>query len=239
MRCRICDSATVVRLPDVPCDRTPEMIGGPWWRCVECGSDSSEMRYEDVVGYYDDPVYAERMAGGLDPVALKSTYRANVEWFADYRRAVPDNTFLDVGHLAGTMLDLMAADGWAVHGFDIHERWRFGSHTTIAPTFHASRFPRRYAAVQARETLEHVDNWRHFIGELFAVTMPGGICQIQTPCPWWPLPEVEPLRICYQREHLQLFSPARLGYEFRRVGWHIEGIRLWDGGQDWMLRRPA
>lgn len=236
--CRVCSSDRLMRLPDAPCDRPPDMIGGPWWRCVSCGSDSSEARYADVVCYYDSPEYADRLAGGLSRQALEATYRPNVDWFGCYRRTVPDQTFLDVGFLAGTMLRLMAADGWSVHGFDVHDRWNLGSHTTIAPSLRADLFPRRYAAVLARETLEHVGEWSPFLSELFAVTMPGGLCQIQTPCPWWPLPEPELLRIAYQREHLQIFSPQRLGYLLRHMGWHVEGVRLWDGGQGWMLRRP-
>lgn len=73
--CRVCSSDRLMRLPDAPCDRPPDMIGGPWWRCVSCGSDSSEARYADVVCYYDSPEYADRLAGGLSRQALEATYR--------------------------------------------------------------------------------------------------------------------------------------------------------------------
>lgn len=239
MKCRVCESADLVPL-NVPADRFPAgRAGGPWWRCLVCGSDSSELTYAEVRDIYGTASYRELIAEATngDRAAFLKTFHTNVDWFRAHRHLAPDNTFLDVGHHDGAMLELMQADGWSVHGFDVCESLRLGTHTTIAPRFHHGLFPRRYAAVHCREVLEHVEDARSLIRELVLATMPGGLVQVQTPRPYWPLVGMsQTLHVCYQREHLQLISPARLELELRLVGLTVLDRMIWDGGQAWLCR---
>lgn len=221
--CRACGAGSPDPLPFAP----------GWARCRACGSDTSDSDPAREAERYQTPEYVRWNVidcGGFD--AVVRSVGENVRWFAAHRG--PGRDFLDVGHNEGAMLAAMQADGWGVHGFDVNPHAYLGPHTTIAPAFAAGLFPRRYHAVNCREVLEHVPDWRGLLAELWAATEPGGLCQVQTPRPCGAFdPGV------YQPAHLVIFAPAFLSDYLLSAGWAVLGRRLWPTGQCHLLRRPG
>lgn len=161
----------------------------------------------------------------------------NADWFQDYRHynGVPAaKDFLDVGHAEGAMLTAMQDRGWSVHGFDVSPDAHLGPHTTIAPHFQASLFPQRYAAVNCREVIEHVENWRQLLVEMYTALHRGGLLQVQTPRPW-----ATPHPIPYQVGHLQVFTPIVLRYWLERLGFAVLDFQLYEAGQRWMCQKVS
>ncbi len=228
MRCKCCGEDALRPL-------WADKDGGPWHRCLACGSDSAERNYADVREIYND-AYLEhslKSAGGTleDCVAAMAT---NLDWFGHHAERCPNRDFLDIGCLEGAGLTGMAARGWSVHGFDVTKPPYYGPHVTVAPNFHAGLFPQQYSAVLCREVIEHVEGWRQLVTDAFAVTARGGLFQLQTPRPWH-----EPDPIPYQLAHLQVFAPMVLRYWLEHVGFTVADYRLWDKGQAWMCRREV
>jgi 2-polyprenyl-3-methyl-5-hydroxy-6-metoxy-1,4-benzoquinol methylase len=223
MRCRVCQEEDLVPLWEA---------GGRWSRCLVCGSDSSDNRYEDLAADYNADYQRHVVAGCGGFAEAVGELNSNVEWFRDHRGKCAGRDFLDVGHNDGASLTAMQADGWSVHGFDVNPAADLGPHTTIAPRFSALLFPRRYDSVLCREVIEHVPGWRAMLLECQRATADTGLFQIQTPRPM-----AEPELTRYQRFHLQLFSPLALRFELERVGFQVLDGRLWPGGQAWLCRK--
>jgi SAM-dependent methyltransferase len=224
-RCRVCE-----QIEAYPICVNLDTEQGCWRRCIYCGSDSSDEVYSHDLYDLDFMRRAREQAGDLAESAFKQSY--NLDWFEDF--TAPGNTFLDVGCCDGGGLHGMQELGWSVHGFDVSPLLYEGEHVTVAKVFKADLFPRQYDAVMCREVIEHVDDWRDMIREIYAVTAPDGLFQIQTP-----RPTVTPSRTCYQTFHLQLFAPLALRYELERVGFTILDARFWDIGQMWMCRKAT
>lgn len=228
MHCRVCGQPGPVPLWSDTVD--PALS---WARCLACGSDTSSVDPAVPARDYQTESYRDHLHNpGGDPTS--AALAANVRWFGDYRGTVPGPDFLDVGHLNGAALMAMQDAGWRVHGFDVNPSCDFGPHTTIAPAFLSGLFPRQYDAVLCKDVVEHVETWRHLIQELFLVTKPRGLCQVQTPRP---TASADPL--VHQRHHLQVFSVAALDLEIRRVGFELQDRWLWPNGQALLLRRPG
>jgi 2-polyprenyl-3-methyl-5-hydroxy-6-metoxy-1,4-benzoquinol methylase len=223
MRCRVCQSEDLAQLWE---------MGGCWFRCICCGSDSSDNTWESVAAEYASAAYQQHIVTQLGSIeAAEGALRSNVEWFHDHRDKCVGRDFLDVGHNDGASLTAMQADGWSVHGFDINPAANLGPHTTIAPRFSALLFARRYDAVLCREVIEHIPGWRAMLLECVRATADRGLFQVQTP-----RPTRTPNPIGYQRYHLQLFSPLALRSELERAGFQIVDVRLWEAGQAWLCR---
>lgn len=215
--CRICGEYATF-----PLEYPPE-YGGPWFRCVECGSDSSANAEPYI---YDDSYLAHELSDGVD---REQDMASNLDWFGHYAKPT---TFLDVGCLSGAALRGMAARGWATHGFDVIEAARTasppGRHIDIAPKFQADR---AYGAVLCREVIEHVPDWMDLLIQLARATEAGGLLQIQTPRPG-------PLhRTPYQRSHLQIFSPSALGGRVGDLGFATLDYREWPLGFAFLARK--
>jgi SAM-dependent methyltransferase len=221
--CRVCLSPDTAYLWPDPQD------GAAWVRCRACGSDSADREYDPTL--YDADYVVRHHGLGNDLAAILDQLRSNLDWFGHHARG-GGRDFLDVGHNEGAALTGMQDRGWSVHGFDVNPAADLGPHTTIAPAFRADLFPRQYDAVLCREVVEHVPDWRDFLGQLAAVTRPGGLVQVQTPRPWH-----EPHPTPYQRAHLQLFAPPALRRELERVGLSVIEDRQWLMGQAWLCRR--
>jgi len=224
MSCRVCHE------PGEMVSLWTAVDGSVWRRCLACGSDSSDVSYGDIKHEYDEKYLRHILDQSVDLAGCAFQVTTNANWFG---APSGDKTFLDVGCLEGGALKAMADRGWSVHGFDVIPQAKTGDHITVSDRFHASLFPRRYQAVLCREVIEHVPDWRSMLGELLAVTAPGGIFQLQTPRPW-----TEPSTIGYQRFHLQLFSPFTIRYWLGTVGFEIIESLLWPEGQAWLCRRP-
>ncbi len=222
MRCRLCQSDAVDRLPFVPPDR------GAWYRCGTCGSDTNAAEYEPEL-YADNVAYRS----GYDHQSieeLRNDCRTNCEWFDDaaYRRC--GNDFLDVGCGPGAALDVMAERGWTVHGFEVSPVE--SRHPVVTrPVFHRWWWPNRFGAVLAREVFEHVPGPEMFLHECHGATVPDGLFQLQTPRP---LNSDYPHT--YGRGHLFIPSPDRLKTLLCEAMFDIVGERYWDIGQAMLCR---
>ncbi len=232
MLCRICnlDSSTPL-WPDLPAHR------GRWHHCWACGSDFSEGDYAAIQPSYNAD-YVEHNLRAIGFEGCVREVQTNVWYFQKHEALAPDRTFLDIGCLEGSGLAAMAERGWSVHGFDVipeaKSRHTNNGHITIAERFDANLFQRQYSAVMAREVIEHVPDWPDLLRQCFAATLPGGLCQIQTP-----RPGPECVGYLYFGDHLQLFSPFTLRDALRQAGFEIVDCKLWPEGQLWLGRKPA
>ena len=224
MNCRVCSRNELTLIGRSVDD------SANWYRCMACGCDSSDVQIELAYQAYQTQSYVDkhRVAGKEDPVS------ANVRWFEDYKPKVDGLDFLDVGHNDGQALMSMQTAGWRVHGFDVNPHANYGTHTTIAPIFTASLFPRQYNAVMCKDVIEHVDTWRMLLIELYKVVKRGGVLQLQTP-----RTSVCSDPVGYHLHHLQLFNVSTLELELRRVGFETLDRWLWGDasrpfGQAWM-----
>jgi SAM-dependent methyltransferase len=222
--CKVCSSPDLYPVH-------PTALGGPWSRCLACGSDSSALTYADVRDTYD-AAYVGRHLERFGPDGCEQEMTANLEWFQHYRTHTPQHSFLDVGCAEGAAIRGMRKRGWDSYGFDVIPEARTDPAVTIAPHFAADHLPRKYGALMAREVIEHVEGWRQFLVECRGALLLKGLCQIQTPRPWH-----EPHAIPYQPQHLQLFSPYALLHEFRVLGFSVLDWRVWDYGQGWLLQK--
>lgn len=178
MNCKICLSPDTHPLPfDIP------EAAGRWVRCSSCGSDSSSNYYADVKHLYTKEYIIEHSGHLGDMAALEDQVRSNCEWFGHHVGHLPNRDFLDIGCCDGSALNVMQRMGWSVHGFDVVEPPYMGPHVTVRPYFHRWWFPQQYAAVMAREVIEHVDSPSLFLHECHGVLLPGGLLQVQTPKP--------------------------------------------------------
>jgi 2-polyprenyl-3-methyl-5-hydroxy-6-metoxy-1,4-benzoquinol methylase len=227
MICRVCNEN---ELQPLWSDCAPDPERGNWWRCLACGSDSSDSDYNTLPYDGDYRQHIVRMTGSIENAV--AALQSNVDLFELHSGGCPDRTFLDVGCLEGAAMMGMAAKGWSVHGFDVMAEAQVGSHVTIAPKFRASLFPRRYSAILAREVIEHVPDWRALFSEIHATLLVKGLFQLQTPRPW-----LRPDKIPYQKWHLQIFAPQVIRYWLERFGLEVLECKLWDMGQCWLTRR--
>lgn len=214
MNCKICHSPHTFRVHE-------SFPGGPWWQCAECNSTSSEETYR--LGLYDtflDHYISE--TGSFDYSCEQQ--KTNVRFFQKWKYIAPSLDFLDVGHCDGAALHNMQEAGWSVHGFDVQEKCRLGPHTTIAPEFKASLFPRQYGAIQCREVIEHVASWETLLDEMFKALLPYGLLQIQTPRPWHTTANV------YMVGHLQILSIQSLREAVTKRGCTLLDTLVWDAG---------
>ena len=228
MTCKVCGGSDTVPLWEGVLD-----IGGPWCRCLCCGSDSSELSYNDVRDAYNVN-YPSRF-GDITPDRLIREQENNVGWLGRFRDLAPSGRFLDIGCCEGSGLLAMKTAGWEVHGFDVMEGVAYpGLSVTVAPSFRADLVPGRYGAVMLREVIEHVEDWKTLLAEVWWALERGGLLQVQTPRPWH-----TSVGNPYQREHLQLFSPWALRSVLVAHGFSVLGSQLWDHGQLWMTRKTS
>jgi hypothetical protein len=226
MNCRVCGSS------DASSIAVPGAAGGPWFRCLNCGSDSSAKTWPEVRGQYAGDYMARKLAD--EPTKERqANFYSNVEWFQHYMHHAPGRDFLDVGFGDDVMMRQMEARGWSIHGFDIVPEWKLGAHTTIFPFFQAFIFPQKYSALHVCEVLEHVPGWRQFLVECHAALAMNGLLIVQTPRPWQRGDD----NPAYQVEHLQLFSPASLERHWWELGFRILDRRFWKAGQAWLLQK--
>lgn len=217
--CRLCYSVDAAPLPFSvgPQD-------GNWVRCAACGSDSNLARYDPAVYNEDFSLIHLANIGGIE--IARDMVKGNCGWFDRFALPEVARTFLDVGCADGSALDVMAAAGWAVHGFDVARPHYYGPHVTVGPVFHRWLFPRRYGATLCREVLEHVESPEFLLHELAGATLPGGLVQVQTPAP---TDHYDPG--IYQSLHQFAPAPEQLRKMFNAAGLDVVDEMHWGDRQ--------
>lgn len=222
MWCRVCECEDTYELLDIYEYR--------WWRCVGCGSDTSDCVFRAELYAEAEADYLHRTLGSIE--AAVAAMQTNLDWFTSRRS--PPGTFLDVGTNEGAALVGMRQAGWNVTGFDVNP---YSVAEVIAPKFTAGLFGSQFDCVLCREVIEHVPDWQDMLRELAAVTAPDGLLQIQTPRPLADVHD-EMNRITYSPGHLQVFTPYVMRQSLLGVGLEIVDAMLWHGGQAWMCSKP-
>lgn len=233
MLCKICLSHDTYRL-EFPTPITEEI--GVWHRCRACGSDSSSNTYADVKHVYTKDYLHEHGVDCSDPSRMEDQCRSNCEWFGHHVGHLPTRDFLDIGCCDGSSLRVMQSLGWRVHGFDVVEPDYMGPHVTVKPNFCRWWFPQKYAAIQAREVIEHLDGPLLFLHECHGALLPGGLLQVQTPkpCDWFH-------GAVYQKAHLVIISPNAMRDLLTDALFDVIEVREWgesgeQPGQAWLCK---
>ena len=223
MKCRVCDlSDTYLLLED---------RGINWYRCLGCGSDSSDRDFTNLI-------YGEREArvvldslGSME--ACIYAMNTNLDWFDRFEKWAPEKSFLDVGTNEGAAMIAMKQRGWKVDGFDVNPQ---SAATVVADHFLSKLMPQQYGAVMCREVIEHVPDWSGLLEQITFAAMPGALVQIQTPRPFNDR-ECSAFGCVYAPGHLQIFSPYFLRTQLERLGLIVLEHLIWEGGQAWMCKK--
>jgi 2-polyprenyl-3-methyl-5-hydroxy-6-metoxy-1,4-benzoquinol methylase len=236
MRCRFCAGQDLQWLI--------HDVLASFYRCRNCGCDSSDRQYDDVKHTYFASDYVachERFGTRFDDLLVHCS--TNIDTLN--AATVPEKSVLDVGCLEGAAMKRLTTDGWDVWGFDvIPEVPLLVSASTgvpvgnfrVAPEFTASLFPKQFGAILSREVIEHVPDVRSHMKELLAATLPGGVIQIQTPRPCDPQLGKS---VVYQDAHLLLMTPDALQMLLREHGLVVETSLIWDRGHYYQARKTT
>jgi SAM-dependent methyltransferase len=195
VRCRLCRSANVDKLPfDLP-------PGYPvWLRCLSCGSDTTVAEAEN------SPQDLSETGEIRPPTQSAQSY---CEWLSAHQH-LGDRIFLDVGCGNGAILDAMKTSGWEVHGFDFVPRAALQHTLTVAPMFHRWLFSHRFDAIFCQNILERVESPDFFLHELHGACIPGGLVLIETVRPLVSSENVLDLTHAYRANCLCHASASRL-----------------------------
>jgi 2-polyprenyl-3-methyl-5-hydroxy-6-metoxy-1,4-benzoquinol methylase len=221
-RCKVCGSGALYFVH--------QEVDGPWYRCLDCGCDSSTRTYAEVRADYNIASLEHNLEVSGSREALAETMMENIRWFDAF--ATPVRRFLDIGCNEGAGMEAMARRGWEVYGFDVFPEAKTRENVVIEPDFRADQFPRAFGAVMAREVIEHVENWKELLHQVWLALMPGGLFQIQTP-----KPICECNAIVYQRLHLQIFTPMALQYYLEQAQLEIIDRHIWALGHAYLCRK--
>lgn len=233
-----CDVCSLAPLTPLWHEGEPDNRLGTWHRCPACGSDSSELTYQDVCHEYRDASGYERRhperIRGVD--MLKADIRSNLDWIKDHAAKAPNRDFLDIGCCEGAALVGMRERGWGAFGYDVCKGagWAApGNRIETGPFFNRWLFnEKKFGAILCREVIEHVEGWRHLLHEVYHSLAPGGLFQVQTP-----RPTTKPLLQIYARQHLRIFSPASLENALVAHNFEILDGWVWEIGHAWLCQR--
>lgn len=233
MKCLICGGETKL----APIHEVWTEADYRFWRCLECGSETSDRQYTPADYNCDnrDDYFLEQL--GSWPNVLEQL-NTNVHLFAKNSDGVSGKTFLDVGYCDGAMLARMSAIGCDVTGFDVfpHKAQKIAARAGISQSqlFHGDSLvviQDTFDMINCREVIEHVAEPHLLMRQMVARLNPNGLLQVQTP-----LPSGNDSRIPYQIQHLCLISHPMLRAMGLAHGLSIVETLLWPLGQAIVFR---
>lgn len=231
--CLICGGKTLL----APIHKVWSEPGYRFWKCEDCGSETSDRRYTPADYDCDnrDDYFVECL-GSWE--ACLNELNTNV-WLFSKSRPLQGLSFLDVGYCDGAMMSRMSREGCFVFGFDVfaHKSEKIAKRigVPLSCLVHGPSLdvvPGRYDLINCREVIEHIPNPHEVIGQMASLLQKGGLLQIQTP-----LPSGEDSRIPYQIQHLCLLSHPMLRAAGMAHGLKVFETMQWPLGQLVMFQK--
>lgn len=240
IRCRVCAGDT--RL--APIHEVWSEPGYRFWRCLDCGCESSDRAYTPADYDCDnrDDYFLECL-GSWERV--RTELNTNVALFELHGGCLSGKSFLDVGYCDGAMLSRMRDLGCDCTGFDVfdhkankiaaragipRERLVHGRSLDEAFVFAGIRFD----LINCREVIEHVTDPLLLMRQMAAILEDGGLLQVQTP-----QADGSNSRIPYQIQHLCLLTPASLRQAGMAQGLVVRQHLKWPDGQCVVFQKPT
>lgn len=235
--CRVCSGSVDL----APIHVVWREDGYRFWKCLSCGSETSDRNYtlQDYRDLDRQNHFANQLGGWENALEELNT---NVWLFEKHMSTLAGLQFLDVGYCDGAMLCRMQKKGADSYGFDVvdnqakeiaeranvpYERLRHGD--SLTETF--GDVP-CFELIQCREVIEHVQDPISLMREMERLLWPGGLLQIQTPCP-----SGIDSRIPYQIQHLCLLSEVALRIIGKTLDLEIVEYMNWNLGHCIVFRK--
>lgn len=239
--CRVCAGDT--RL--APIHEVWSEPGYRFWRCLDCGCESSDRAYTPADYNCDnrDDYFLECL-GSWEKV--RNELNTNVALFEMHGGSLTGKRFLDVGYCDGAMLSRMRDAGCECYGFDVfdHKADKIAQRAGVAASrllhghdlsvcFATGRSDEQFDLIHCREVIEHVTDPHLLMRQMSGLLAPGGLLQVQTP-----QANSSNSRIPYQIQHLCLMSPAALRQAGMAHGLTVKQHMKWPDGQCVVFQKP-
>ncbi len=208
-------------------------------RCDSCGLVRQDPQpvFDDLRERYDEEYFRYEIENERNFFQLMLLGLQDIR-FERSAEAIPaeGRRFLDIGCATGMLLEHMRVRGWQVQGVEIcRPSAEYGIRTRGVPIhigpLEEARFPEgSFRTVHFSHLIEHVNDPRAFLGEVYRVLAPGGQAVIVTP-------NVKGLqaRLLGPKwrsaiaDHLFLFDPISLGRLLGEVGFRTVAVKTWGG----------
>lgn len=219
-----------------------------WYKCQNCGSDTSTEPDPDAAKIYDADYPKIRLTmlnqtSDLLNVPLENVrsavewsiteYNTNVDYINSIRDSLPDNTVLEIGSCEGSGITAFERQNYEAQGWDLMPPTICDkSKVTIGKCFSADQMEKQFSVVILREVIEHVTDWESLLKEIHAVLLPEGVLQVQTP-----LPCSKRDGTPYQQDHIVIFSANELQRQLIKHKFIILSSLYWECGQMVMVKK--
>jgi len=219
-------------------------------RCLTCNlvqhnpqplHEEIKKRYSDTFGndYLDYEIKNEAAFLRLQELALDDAgfNKLENEFREKFSReqSLPERTVLDIGCATGALLESLQKKGWSVTGVEISPCADYAKKERKLDVrnipLEECKFPSEsFDIVLASHLIEHLNNPKSFLDEIYRILKSGGYCFITTP-------NISSFqaRIFGNRwrsaifDHLYLFSKKTLSKMMKDAGLKIESIHTWGG----------
>jgi 2-polyprenyl-3-methyl-5-hydroxy-6-metoxy-1,4-benzoquinol methylase len=207
-------------------------------RCTGCGHlyQNPQPQFDDLKLRYDEEYFSYELQNERQFFSLMMKGLEDIAFFDRANGLHRHGPFLDVGCATGILLEGMKQRRWDVQGVEICEpAARYGREQRGVPihvgTLEEASLPsNHFATVHFSHVIEHVPDPRAFLGEVYRILAPSGLCVIVTP-------DVSGFqaRLFGSRwrsaiaDHLHLFSHRSLARLLNELGFTVKEKRSWGG----------
>lgn len=207
-------------------------------RCNQCGLilqnpqpvfEALDDRYDEEYFQYErenDKIFFDLMVKGLEDVGFPESYRFES----------PQPAFLDIGCATGLLVEFMEKNGWQSKGVELCEpAARFGNEERgvdiFAGTVEQADYPSgSFDVVHCSHLIEHLNDPRSYVEEVYRILKPGGLFLCVTPNS-----DGLQARLFGSQwrsaiaDHMVLFSRRTLARLLKDKSFHIVKTRTWGG----------